>query len=96
MLFVEFWKSDSTFRKKYLLFFYSVLVMFRTLLNRNLWLNPLSKIMDNLYWFEYNSNKGLMDFNPEPVENIFMFIPLIIIIYYIIMRLYSKKSEGDA
>lgn len=38
-------KESVFFRKLFLLAFVISLILFRTLLNRNLWMNPLSKVM---------------------------------------------------
>lgn len=38
-------KESVFFRKLFLLFFVTSMILFRTLLNRNLWMNPLSKVM---------------------------------------------------
>ena len=41
-----FWlKSDSSFRRTFLLVFYAVMILFRTLLNRNMWTNPVSDVI---------------------------------------------------
>lgn len=38
-------KESVFFRKLFLLTFVTSMILFRTLLNRNLWMNPLSKVM---------------------------------------------------
>lgn len=38
-------KESSFFRKLFLLVFVTSMILFRTLLNRNLWMNPLSNVM---------------------------------------------------
>ena len=38
-------KESVFFRKLFFLFFVTSLILFRTLLNRNLWMNPLSDVM---------------------------------------------------
>lgn len=38
-------KRDSKFRKLFALAFVTSMILFRTLLNRNLWMNPLSNVM---------------------------------------------------
>ena len=37
-------KESVFFRKLFFLFFVTLLILFRTLLNRNLWMNPLSDV----------------------------------------------------
>lgn len=38
-------KESSTFRRAFLLVFYSTMILFRTILNRDIWFNPLDYIM---------------------------------------------------
>ena len=38
-------RTSCFFRKLFLLAFFLAMILFRTLLNRNLWLNPLSDVM---------------------------------------------------
>ena len=40
---IGWFKSDASFRKMFLLTFYTVMILFRTLLNRSMWANPVSK-----------------------------------------------------
>ena len=38
-------KADSFFRKLFVLAFYTAMLLFRTLLNRDIWANPLSDVI---------------------------------------------------
>ncbi len=42
---ISWFKSDPTFRRTFLLVFYTVMILFRTLLNRNMWANPVSNVI---------------------------------------------------
>lgn len=42
---ISWFKSDSSFRRIFFLVFYTVMILFRTLLNRNMWANPLSNVI---------------------------------------------------
>ena len=42
---IESFKNNVTFRKIFFLIFYSALILFRTLLNRNRWLNALENVI---------------------------------------------------
>lgn len=70
-------KGDSKFRITFFLAFYIALVLFRTLLNRNLWMNPLSNIMDG--WGLYAANG---EFTTESIENVILFIPFMPLLLY--------------
>ena len=39
--------ESSTFRRAFLLVFYSTMILFRTILNRDIWFDPLGDIMGN-------------------------------------------------
>ena len=49
-------KESVFFRKLFLLVFVTSMILFRTLLNRNLWMNPLSKIMGG--WGIWETKNG--------------------------------------
>ena len=42
---ISWFKTDSAFRRTFLLVFYIAMILFRTLLNRNMWANPLSDVI---------------------------------------------------
>ena len=71
-----FWfKSDSTFRRTFFLVFYTVMILFRTLLNRNMWANPVSNVIG--VWGLYNA-KG--ELTTECIENLALFIPFTVLL----------------
>ena len=65
-------KSDRDFRKVLYFSFITVMILFRTLLNRNMWANPLSDVI-GVWWF--TNAKG--EFTTEAVENFILFVPFI-------------------
>ena len=50
-------KSSLTFRRTFLLVFYTTMILFRTILNREIWFDPLGKIMGG--WGLYNAEGEL-------------------------------------
>lgn len=70
-------KGESSFRRLLFLIFYTAMILFRTLLNRNLWANPLSNIMGG--WTLHNS-KG--ELSTEPIENLILFIPFTMLLFW--------------
>lgn len=82
---VVWFKTEVQFRKVFLLVFYTVMILFRTLLNRNLWLNPLSNVLGN--WALYNENG---DLTTECLENMALFIPFTVLLLWT----YRKKVLG--
>ena len=66
-------KESVFFRKLFFLAFVTSLVLFRTLLNRQLWMNPLSDVMGGWsIWTTVNEERQL---TTECIENIIMMIP---------------------
>ena len=70
-------KSDVKFRRTFFLVFYTVMILFRTLLNRNMWENPLSDVIG--IWGIYNA-KG--ELTTECIENLALFIPFTILLMW--------------
>ena len=77
---MEMWigqfKANRDFRGTFLIALYGAMVAFKTLFNRNLWLNPLSDVMGG--WWIYDK-KG--EFTAEAFLNMVMLMPLIFLIY---------------
>ena len=66
-------KESVFFRKLFLLFFVTSMILFRTLLNRNLWMNPLSKVMGG--WGIWETVNGEQKLATECIENVIMMVP---------------------
>ena len=66
-------KKSIYFRKLFLLAFVSSMILFRTLLNRNLWMNPLSNVMGG--WGIWKMVNGEEKLTTECIENVIMMIP---------------------
>ena len=66
-------KESVFFRKLFLLAFVTSMILFRTLLNRNLWMNPLSDVMGGWgIWETVNEERQL---TTECIENVIMMVP---------------------
>lgn len=65
-------KESVFFRKMWLLAFVSSLILFRTLLNRNLWMNPLSNVMGG--WGIWETVNGERKLTTECIENVIMMV----------------------
>lgn len=66
-------KEDKFFRKLFLLVFVTSMILFRTLLNRNLWMNPLSDVMGG--WGIWETVNGEQQLTTECIENVIMMMP---------------------
>lgn len=75
-------KKSSLFRRLFLLMFYTAMIFLRTLLNRKLWANPLSEIMDG--WWLWEETNGEMTLTTESLENMMLFIPFMVLLLWAI------------
>lgn len=67
-------RTNCFFRKLFLLAFFSAMILFRTLLNRNLWMNPLSDVMGGWGIWKVSSD-GTKELTTECFENIILMLP---------------------
>ena len=87
----SWFKSDPTFRRTFLLVFYSVMILFRTLLNRSMWANPVSNVIG--VWGLYNA-KG--ELTTECIENLALFIPFTVLLLCAAReRIFQKMTIGS-
>lgn len=88
----RWWKAfqtDTVFRRMFLLVFYTALILFRTLLNRNLWANPLSNVMGG---WGLHTDKG--DLTTEAVENLLLFLPFTILLLRALPEKLMNQNRG--
>lgn len=88
---ISWFKSDIVFRRTFLLVFYTVMILFRTLLNRYMWANPVSNVIGT--WGLYNE-KG--ELTTECLENLALFIPFTILLLWVRRdTILSKVTIGE-
>lgn len=68
-------KTDKRFKFVFLLAFYSGLALYRTIINRNIWGNPISDI-----WGPWGLHRLNGEFTTEAIENVILFIPFTILL----------------
>ena len=66
-------KESVFFRKLFFLAFVISLVLFRTLLNRSQWMNPLADVMGG--WGIWETVNGEQKLTTECIENVIMMVP---------------------
>ncbi|MCD7847500.1 MAG: VanZ family protein [Oscillospiraceae bacterium] len=71
-------KASSYFRRIFLLAFYTTMILFRTLLNRDMWMNPLSDVMGGWWLWEDG------ELTTGPIENLILFIPFTVLLLWAI------------
>lgn len=67
-LWLKYFKEDRAFRRLFMLVLFTLMVLFRTLLNRNMWMNPLADIMAGWSFYHYNVDTGEYVFTTECLE----------------------------
>mgnify|MGYP004512003443 FL=1 len=74
----EFRKSVF-FRKLFVLSFFTVMILFQTLFNRNMWTNPLSNIMGG--WWIWETVNGEKKLTTECFENLVLMLPFVFLLF---------------
>ncbi len=82
----SYFKKSSEFRRTFLLIFYSVMILSRTVLYRSIWTNPLSDVMGG--WGLYDADGNL---TTEAIENLMLFIPFAVLLLWA----FRKELLGD-
>ena len=94
---IELWfstfKSSSEFRILFFLCFYAVMIFFRTVLNRNLWLNPLNNMFGGWWIYEKDSG-GNFSLTTDCLENIILFIPFSFLSLWFLSKKRKEESIG--
>ncbi len=87
-IWLEVFRKSAEFRKMFLFAFYVALMLFRTLLNRSIWSNPLSNVMGG---WGLRGDDG--KFSTEAIENVFLFIPFILLLFWTFSeKLWRRKK----
>ena len=73
MTWYQKFKESVFFRELFFLAFVTLLILFRTLLNRQLWMNPLSDVMGG--WGIWETMNGEQKLTTECIENVIMMVP---------------------
>ena len=82
-------KESIFFRKLFFLAFVTSLILFRTLLNRNLWMNPVSNIMGG--WGIWEIVNGEQQLTTECIENVIMMVPFSAVVMW---TFHGKAGNG--
>lgn len=78
---IGWFKQDRSFRRRFYLCFLSAVILFRTLLNRNMWANPLVNVLG--LWSFYRADGT---FTTEILENFLLLIPFIFCLFLALGR----------
>ena len=87
MTWYQKFKESVFFRKLFFLPFVTSLILFRTLLNRQLWMNPLSDVMGG--WGIWETVNGEQKLTTECIENVIIMVPF----SSVVMWTFQEKME---
>ena len=87
----QYFRGNAFFRKLFFLTFYTTMILFRTLLNRDMWMNPLSDVMANWWIWKYGED-GTRYLTTECIENLMLFIPFTILLFWTAGKKILKKT----
>lgn len=76
---IESFTSDKVFRNWFVFVFYTCMLLFKTLLCRSIWTNPVSNVIG--VWGLYKPDGT---FTTEAVENLVLFIPFVILLLWVL------------
>lgn len=82
-------KESVCFRKLFFLAFVTSLILFRTLLNRKMWMNPLSDVMGG--WGIWETVNGERQLTTECIENVIMMVPFSAVVLWT----FGEKIENS-
>lgn len=82
----SYFKKSCEFRRVFLLIFYAMIILLRTVLYRDIWANPISDVMGG--WGLYDINGNL---TTDAIENLMLFIPFAVLFLWA----FRKELLGD-
>lgn len=88
---INWFKSEVVFRRVFIFVFYTVMILFRTLLNRTMWANPVSDVIGVWGLHKYDASKDAMVLTTEVPENLLLFVPWAVLLLWV----YREKILGD-
>ena len=98
---IEIWiknfRYNKDFRQLFFLVFYTTMILFRTLINRNMWLNPVYDIWGPWWIYVKDPSTNEMKLSTECLENIILFVPFTYFLFSIDVirekfRIYKLKD----
>ena len=88
---IRTFKNSLFFRKLFCLVFFTIMILFRTLLNRNMWMNPLSDVMAG-WWIWSTQADGTVTLTTECFENIALMLPFTFLLMWTAKEKFLKEK----
>lgn len=84
----KIFKKSQTFRRVFLLSFYTAMILLKTILNREIWIDPLNKLFGG--WGLYEDGQ----FTTECIENFILFVPFSILLLWAFQKELLDEYEN--
>ena len=84
----KIFKKSQTFRIVFLLSFYTAMILLKTILNREIWIDPLNKLFGG--WGLYEDGQ----FTTECIENFMLFVPFSVLLLWAFQKELLDESEN--
>lgn len=84
-------RQTSQFRRILLLAFFTVMILMKTLLNRNMWANPLCNVMGG--WTLYDIEGNL---TAESIENVMLLVPFTALLLWSFSKELKLEKEAES
>lgn len=78
---LRWFTTEPEFRRMFVLVFYVTMILFRTLLNRNMWQNPVSNVIG--VFGLYKESNGERVLTTEVLENLALFVPFAFLLLWV-------------
>lgn len=88
---IMWFRLESSFRRMFFLVFYTVMILFRTLFNRSMWMNPVTNVIGIWGLYKFDTSKNMMVLTTEVPENLVLFIPFTVLLLWT----YREKLIGE-
>lgn len=85
-------RTSAFFRKLFLLIFTTTMILFRTLWNRNMWMNPLSNVMGG-WGIWVVAKDGTKSLTTESFENVIMMVPFTALMLWTFGEKLVKRTD---
>lgn len=90
---LNLFRTSSKFREIFYFVLYSALILFRTLLCRNIWVRPLSDVFGGWTLYTFDSS-GHGTLTTESIENILLFIPFAFMLSKLLVENNNNRMKG--
>lgn len=88
---LSWFRTSARFRRMFFLVFYTIMILFRTLINRNMWINPLVHVIGEWGIYKTNPQTGEVVLYTENLENLALFSPF----SFLLLCNYKEKLIGS-